>query len=296
MAVIGMICSAGFASADDSVPTSEELLLATYHRISSRLETSSFGLPLFLDSFEQGHNMHVDVYGIFTYAFDDVVAALNVPSNWCDIVSLHANVKACTHQEEAGAWSLTFYLGRKTPQPLADTRRVLCRYENVVQNQGYQDIVLVADQGPLGTKDHRMRFEALPLEGGRTFVHVSYSYSDSAALRLATRIYFATLGRNKVGFTVIGTNENQEPVYIGGPRGAVERNALRSYFAIQSFLDTAHSPPEGRFGQRINRWYDLTNSVRAQLFDLEREDYLQAKRAEHTIQVRLQRQRGVAVP
>jgi len=46
-----------------------------------------------------------------------------------------------------------------------------------------------------------MRFEALSLDDGRTFVHASYTFSDSAALCLAAKIYFVTLGWNKAGFT-----------------------------------------------------------------------------------------------
>ena len=87
-----------------------------------------------------------------------------------------------------------------------------------------------------------MRFEALSLAGGRTFVRVSYAYDDSAALRLAAKVYFATLGRSKVRFTVTGTGRNGQPVYIGGPRGAIERNAVRYYFAIQAFMNTMNSP------------------------------------------------------
>ena len=39
-----------------------------------------------------------------------------------------------------------------------------------------------------------------------------------------------------VGFTVIGTDRKGNPVYIGGPRGSIERNAVRYYFAIRSVL------------------------------------------------------------
>jgi hypothetical protein len=74
---------------------------------------------------------------------------------------------------------------------------VISRFRSI-ERQGYLDITLDADEGPYATKDHRMRFEALPLDGGQTFVHVSYAYSDSVAHRIATKIYFATLGRGKV--------------------------------------------------------------------------------------------------
>ena len=239
MVAAAILFSAGSAPAVEKHRQNEDILLDAYHRNMAKLQTNSFGLPLFLESFERDDRVHVDVYGIFDYPFSSVVNVLRVPANWCDIVSLHPNVKACTYRELPDAWLLTFYVGRKFYQPPEDTRQVIYHYRNVVQREGYLDIVLTADAGPFGTKDHRMRFEALPLDGGRTFVHVSYAYSDSAALRLAGKAYFATLGRGKVGFTVTGTDRNGNPVYIGGPRGAIERNAVRYYFAIQSFMDTA---------------------------------------------------------
>jgi hypothetical protein len=290
-----ILFSVGFASAVEKPRQGEDILLDTYHRNMAKLETNSFGLPLFLESFEYDDRVHVDVYGIFDYPLSSVVNVLKVPANWCDIVSLHPNVKACTYRELPGAWLLTFYLGRKVYQPPEDTRQVIYRYRIVDQQQGYLDIMLSADAGPFGTKDHRMQFEALHLDGGRTFVHVSYSYQDSVALRLAEKVYFAILGRGKVGFTVTGTDRNGKPVYIGGPRGAIERNAARYYFAIQSFMNTLRYPEENRFRMRTIKWYDLTTRYRNQLFDLDKTDYLAFKTKEHMNQVILQRRVGTGL-
>jgi hypothetical protein len=284
------IFSAGAASAAEKPLKGEDILLGTYHKNMAKLERNSFGFPLFLESFERGDRVHVDVYGIFDYPFSSVVNVLKAPANWCDIVSLHPNVKACTYRELPGTWRLTFYIGRKVYQHPEDTRQVIYRYRKVVQQQGYLDIILDADEGPFGTKDHRMRFEALPLDGGRTFVHVSYEYNGSVALRLAEKVYFATLGLGKVGFTVTGTDRNGDPVYIGGSRGAVERNAVRYYFAIQSFINTLRYPEKSRFSMRISDWYDLTTRYRKQLFELDKKDYLTFKTKEHKNQVLLQRQ------
>jgi hypothetical protein len=235
------------------------------------------------------------VYGIFAAPFGSVVNVLKVPANWCDIVSLPPNVKACTYREMPGAWLLTFYLGRKSYQPPEDAHQVIYYYRNVLQRQGYLDIVLSADTGPFGTKDHKLRFEALPLDGVRTFVHVRYAYRDTVALRLAANSYFATLGRGKVGFTVTGTDRNGKPVYIGGPRGALERNAVRYYLAIQAFMSTLSYPAEHRFTMRIREWYDLAGRYPLQLFDLDRQDYLSFKTTEHQNQVALQRSLGTGL-
>ena len=285
-----VLLSAASASAVAKPRSGEEILLDTYHGNMAKLETNSFGLPLFLESFEQAKRVHVDVYGIFDYPFTSVVNVLSVPANWCDIVSLNPNVKACTYRELPGEWLLTFYIGRKVYQPPEDTRQVIYHYRNVDQQRNYLDIILTAGAGPFGTKDHRMRFEALALDGEKTFIHVSYSYSDSIALRLAGKAYFATLGWHKVGFTVTGTDRNGKPVYIGGPRGAIERNAVRYYLAIQSFMNTLRYPEKNRFSMMTSEWYDLTTRYRKQLFDLDRKDYLTFKTKEHMNQVMLQRQ------
>ena len=277
MAAAAILFSAGYASAVETPRHGADLLLDTFHRNMTRLETNSFGLPLFLESYEQGDRVHVDVYGIFNYPFSSVVNVLKVPANWCDIASLHPNVKACTFRELPGDWLLTFYLGPKSYKPPEGMRQVMYHYRNLDQQKGYMDVSLSAETGPYGTKNHIMRFEALPLDGGRTFVHVSYVYSDSAALRLAGKVYFATLGMGKAGFTVTGTDRNGKPVYIGGPRGALERNAVRYYLAIHSFMNTLHYPKETRFSMRISEWYDLADRHREQLLDLDKKDYLAFK-------------------
>ena len=289
MVATAVLFSAGLASAVEKPRQGEDILLDTYHRNMAKLDTNSFGFPLVLESFERDDKVHVDVYGIFDYPFGSVANVLQVPANWCEIVSLHPNVKGCTYKELPGDLQLTFYIGRKAYQPLEDTSQVIYHYRNVYQQRGYLDINLIAGAGPFGTKDHKMRFEALSLDRGRTFVHVSYSYSDSVALRLTQKVYFATFGSGKVGFTVSGTDSNGNPVYIGGTRGALERNAVRYYFAIQSFMDLLRYPEENRFSMRTSKWYDLTSRYRKQLFELDKKDYLTFKAREHMNQVTLQR-------
>jgi hypothetical protein len=266
------------------------MLRDTYTKNRAKLTTSNFGVPLFLNSFEQSSRVNVDVYGVFDFPFNSVVSALKVPSSWCDIVSLHPNVKACTYSKEPASGQLTFYIGKKVYQPPEEARHVRYQYRTVVQQRGYLDILLTADEGPFGTENHTMRFEALPLDGGKTFVHVSYAYTDSVALRLAEKAYFATLGRDKVGFTVTGTDKSGLPVYIGGPRGAIERNAVRYYFAIQTCITTLHAPGKTLFSTRINQWYDLTARYKKQLLDLSKKEYLESKSREQENQVILQQQ------
>ncbi len=88
-----VLFSAGSASAVEKRRQGEDILLDTYHRNVAKLETNSFGLPLFLESFERDDRVYVDVYGIFDYPFSSVVNVLKVPANWCDIAEIVMTIK-----------------------------------------------------------------------------------------------------------------------------------------------------------------------------------------------------------
>jgi hypothetical protein len=290
MAAVVILAKADPSPAVEKMIQNEDILLNAYHQHETILVKNSIGYPLSLESSDQDGTIHVDVYGIFDHPFSTVLNLLKVPANWCDIASLHPNVRACTYHALPNEWQLTFYIGRKAHQSPEDAHQYTYHYRNMAERQGYLDIVLNADEGPFGTKDHRMRFEALPLPSGRTFVHVSYAYRSALPTRLVGNIYFATFGRGKSGFTVTGTDSSGSIVYIGGQRGAMERNVVRYYLAIQSFMDTLHHPEENRFSMRISQWYDLTSRFRKQLYEMEKKDYIIVKTEDHKKQVILQRQ------
>jgi hypothetical protein len=82
----------------------------------------------------------------------------------------------------------------------------------------------------------------------------------------------------KVGFSVIGTDSDGNPVYVGGLRGAVERDVVCYYLAILAYLDTLKIPAEQRFEKRVSQWYDLAALYKKQLLEMEEEEYLTYKR------------------
>jgi len=108
------------------------------------------------------------------------------------------------------------------------------------------------------------------------------------AARVATQGYLATLGRNKVGFSIVGRNAEDQPVYIGGMRGVIERNTMRYYLAIEAYLSALAEPPAARLEKRLDLWQSGVEQYPAQLHELEREQYLAIKRKE------IQRQRADA--
>ena len=102
-------------------------------------------------------------------------------------------------------------------------------------------VKLDASKGPLGTRNYHVALELIALEGEQSFMHIEYSYSEGLLARLAMRLYFATSGSAKVGFT--WAVDGEPPHLIGGVRGALERNTMRYYLALEAFLASRDSGP-----------------------------------------------------
>jgi hypothetical protein len=281
------VLAPGAAWADDALSGNSPALLAKYQAVQPKLARNLFGAPIYLESSEARGAQHVDMYGVFNYPFDQVRKALASPGNWCDITTLHINIKACTVRKSGALSYLTIYSGRKYYQPPGDAYPLKLQFRVLAQQPEYLNLLLSADQGPLRTKEHRIRLEAAPLEAGSTFVHFSYSYTTGRVANMAIKTYFATIARDKYGFSMEPGSGGQ-PVLITGVRGAVERNTVRYYLALQSYLDTLATPEPQRMEQRLNRWYDLTARYPRQLKEVEKAEYLNNKRREHKNQLTLQ--------
>jgi hypothetical protein len=209
-------------------------------------------------------------------------------SAWCEVAPLHLNVKACTHQTRDGATRLSFYGGRRHYQPPESARRHVYDIRVLSHNPDYFRAVLTPDPANADARHNRITVESFPLGNGRTFVHIEYSLRFSAWMRLAANGYFATLGRNKIGFSSAGTDRNGRPVPVRGLAGALERNAVRYYLALQTYFHTRDTPAAGRLERQLGHWFDLTEQYAAQLREMDRADYLSAKRRERVHQARLQ--------
>jgi hypothetical protein len=293
-AVIGaalMLFSSGVACGEETARSGPDLLLDAYNRHLPGLQSNNIGIPLIVESSEKDDRVHVDVYGVLAHRYSSVTSALISPAVWCDIISLYPNVKACTYRDRPVNKQVTLYLGSKSFQRPEDAQQIIFEFEDAGRLQGHLDIQLSAGSGPYGTRNHKIHFEALAIGGERTFVHVTYSYSSTVALRLASKIYFATFGRDKTGFSITGTDEEGKPQHIRGPRGAVERNAVRCYFAIQACLNSLSYPADKRTAMRNSDWYDITTRHK-QLVDMDKKEYLRVKSAEHGNQIYLQQQVG----
>jgi len=123
-------------------------------------------------------------------------------------------------------------------------------------------------------------FEAVPLDAGHSFMHLSYSYGFGFAARLAMQGYLSTVGSGKVGFSVVDRRPDGQPVYVGSMRGVIERNTMRYYLAIDAYLDSLSAPPQQQVERRLRDWFTATERYPLQLHEISEDDYLAMKRKE----------------
>ncbi|SAK56628.1 signal peptide protein [Caballeronia hypogeia] len=260
-------------------------LHAKYQSLAQQLSHNAFHRELYLESAETGSSLKGDVYAVVDYPFATVNGALNDPAqgpaNWCDVLILHLNTKYCRPSTSGGGTQLIVNVGRKVEEKLSSTYRVEFNYKSVATSATYFQVDLDADTGPMSTKNYRIVLEATPIGPARTFLHLTYSYGYGMAGRIAMKTYLGTIGSDKVGFTMAKDASGGQPEYIGGVRGLVERNTMRYYLAIDSYLQALSSPPAKRLDQRLDTWFDATEKFPRQLHEVDRDEYLTMKHNEY---------------
>ena len=253
-------------------------LRARYTSLHDRLASNQFGKPLVLESAQTSGNLRGDVYALVDHPFAMVQQALQSPERWCDILILHLNVKRC--RVDGGGKLLSLSLGRKFDQPIEDTYQLDFAYQLAAATPEYLQVQLSAEEGPLSTHNYRIQVEAMPFEGKRSVVHMSYAYGYGFAARMAMQTYLATIGSSKVGFTILERKADAKPVYQGGVLGLLERNTMRYYLAIEAYLAAYALPPGEQVERRIHEWYGSTERYATQLHEMDEAEYLDMKRKE----------------
>ena len=105
---------------------------------------------------------------------------------------------------------------------------------------------------------------------------------------MATNTYVNVFARDKPGFTEIQEPGGKKKLKTGFP-AVIERSSVRAYFALKAYMLNYHLPPAKRFEASLKTWYDLNKPYKKQLYELERDQYLQIKRREHENQLRIQK-------
>ncbi|MCZ8256362.1 MAG: hypothetical protein O9327_11940, partial [Polaromonas sp.] len=213
--------------------------------------------------------------------FSTVSATFKSPQRWCEMLILHINTKYCHAGSDSSPSMLKVSVGKKTSQELADAFSLQFAYRLAAASPNYLAAQLQADKGPLGTSNYRIELQAVPLPGGKTFMHMRYSYGYGVASRLAMQGYLATVGNGKVGFTQVRQGQGPANAYVEGMRGAVERNTMRYYLAIEAYLASVEKPAAQQLELRLQHWFDATEQYPRQLHEVDKETYLVMKRAEY---------------
>jgi hypothetical protein len=259
--------------------TPSAAMYAKFASLQQELARNDFGRPLHLDSKEAPDKLGGDVHAIVAYPFALVKSALDGPQRWCEILILHLNIKGC-RVADTPSNELRVYVGRKFDEPVNAAHKLEFSYRVVAQAPDYFALSLNADSGPFGTRDYRIIVEAVPLDQGRSFLHLSYAYAFGASAKMAMQAYLRTIGSQKVGFTASGRGSDGQPVLVGGMRGALERNVMRYYLAIDAYLAALAAPPDERLEERLKEWFDATERYPLQLHELDQDAYLEMKRRE----------------
>ncbi len=263
-------------------------LAALYEKVKDLLEHPTPERPFYLEVGVRKHIEHGEAALYFPESFDEIAKALSDPANWCDLLPLHLNVKGCTYRRDTDGSRLRIYLGRKFYQSPEKAHKINYDF-HTVGSQDYFAAIVTADKGPLGTSDYRIVFEAMPADG-RTFGRVSISDHQSWISSKAMHVYLATKGKHKQGISVIGHDEDGNPIYSKGEPAVAERNLLRYYFAFAAFFNSAGEKDNNkRHENQMNYWFDQTEQY-PQLHEMGKEEYLTEKRKERANQIALQRE------
>jgi hypothetical protein len=285
IALIGLGCleslGMGAASAQDTALSPGATLRASYLGLQERLIRNPFQRPLHLESSEAANSVAGEIHAVIGHPFVTTARALEQPANWCEILLLTLNIKGCRvagKDKSPQDTVVNMAIGSKYDQPVEQAHKVAFDYRVAARSPAHLLVRLTANKGPLSTRDYRIELEAVPLDSARTFLRLSYSYGFGVAGKLAMQFYLATAGSGKVGFTETGKSEGGPPQLVGGMRGVAERNTMRYYLAIETFLDALDAPPQQRIEKSLRAWFAATERYARQLHELDEQEYLVIKR------------------
>ena len=270
-----MLTAAFGAQAQDAIS-----LRARHAELKDRLANNQFQRPLYLESAQTSGELRGDVFAVVQHPFAIVREALQSVDHWCDILILHLNIKRCKYTRNSEANRLLLAIGKKQDQQVDDAYILKFIYRVAATTPDYLQLRLTADEGPLGTKTYLILLQAVRVDARHSFIHMSYSYGYGFAARVAMKVYLATIGREKVGFSIVGYQQDGRPVYIRNVLGLVERNAMRYYLAIDAYLGAYLLPAGEQVERRLQDWYASTERYATQLHEMDQGKYLEMKRKE----------------
>ncbi len=247
-------------------------------------------LPFLLESVNDASNSWASIrYFLDSVSLDTFIARLKQPREWCEFIPLHLNIKACSYQELGDRSILSFYVGIKGYVTPDNAHLLKLDFQSKTKGDVFV-VNLFAKDGPLDSSDIDFDIRAISVEDqNRQGIYLEFDLSSVPGLASSlARLYLATVARNKIGFSIEGKTWSGKPKFVGGQRGATERNLVRYLLSIETYFATLGMPAEKQFKQRVEHWYDSTDRFREQLYELEKEDYISNKYRERQNQEILQ--------
>jgi hypothetical protein len=258
-----------------------------YQRVKTSLDRSTQTAPHYLETEKNRKIESGEAAYYLPLGLDEIATALSSVKNWCEVMSLHINVKTCTYSEKNNA--ITVYMGRKfyqTPDKAFD----LTYDFRTISNDGYFAAIAIAKKGPLGTSDYHIEVEIIAVDQNKSFGRIYVSNKRSWISSVAMKLYLSTKGRNKQGIRVIGHDDQGNQIYSEGESAVAERNLLRYYFAFVAFFKKIDvNNPDQRHAAQLTYWFDQIERY-PQLYEMSREDYIASKLKERINQNSLQQQ------
>lgn len=246
------------------------------------IRQADFAEPIYVESREENNQVQGGIYVLIDVPFSTLRQKLADKRSWCEIIFLHFNIKACVLDMNSEPTRVSIYSGRLYYQSPEESTRNDYVFETFSFSENYLNTVLHGPDGPFGTRDYRIVIQAVPVDEYTSLAHVSYSLHYNMATRVAQRIYFASAGRHRIGFSKEGSDNTP----IRGVRAMVERNTMRFYLALEAFLA---APAPGQREERLARWHTLTLQYPEQLKELDLETYMGYKSKERAHQDALQK-------
>jgi hypothetical protein len=272
-----LVCCAVSASAAAQSASNAAALLAKRTEFQSQLQAKAFGEPLHLVSQDSGNHLQADVYTELALPYTQLSTLLSSADTVCSVMFLHLNVRSCQSTHGANGDGLTLAAGPKQGATAGSIYSINYAVRVEAFSADYLRVALTAASGPMSTSDYRIVFELAPLDAQRSFLHFGYGYNYGTMAHMALSAYLATAGRNKIGFTVVGTGKDGKPQYVQGERGTVERNVMRNYLALLAYTSVPGGAEAASRDARLRAWFALSERYAAQLHELTLDEYLAQK-------------------
>src|SRR5439155_17438219 len=152
-----------------AMDSAAEALRMRHDALRDELAHSPFERPLLLRSTQSDDALTGDVYAVVEQPFAATAAALADRARWCELLILHLNIKDCRAGAGARGDALSVVIGRKLDRATDDGQRMEFAFRVPSAQADYLQVLMAADSGPFGTRDHRLSLEAAPLTERSSF-------------------------------------------------------------------------------------------------------------------------------